>query len=120
MTGASIALLSACGLLTLPQLDIDYPKYAEVIDGNASGPGSLIRKRALDVYELEYFIAPNHKAIAQSRSGAWAWTRDQPSVEAAIDRALELCRNGNGSQERKQPCKLVNIDSYWGSEIPRG
>ena len=111
------ALLAGC-VLKVPQIELDGTKYGQVIDNDASSPATLIRKPALDIYDLKYNLARKHKAIAQSRSGAWAWTYRHATLEEALDRALELCRDRNGSDEQQQPCKLVNVDGWWASQIP--
>lgn len=116
---AVLCMLPAGCVLKEPQIKLDTAKYGDVIDVDASSPGVLIRRPARDVYDLKYFLARNHKAIAQSRSGAWAWTHRHATLEEALDRALELCRDRNGADEKQQPCKLVNVDSWWASEIPQ-
>ena len=98
-----------------PSYKIDEDKYGDVINREASSPGALIRKRASEVYDLEYFVAMGHKAIAQSDSGAWGWSEDWGTPDSAIDRALELCRKTNHQPER--PCKIINIDGFWATDF---
>ena len=100
-----------------PTFKIDEEKYGDLINHNAESPGDLIRKRAFDTYELEYFIAMEHKAIAQSSSGAWGWSKDHDSPDEAMDRALELCRKTN--HEPEKPCMIVNIDAFWAADFYR-
>ena len=109
---ACAVALAACEV-SRPPFKIDYAQYGGVVDRRADSPGTLIAKRAADVYELEYFRARDHKAIAQSRNGIWGWTRDQSSVEAAMDDALAKCRQRNTAGEADAPCKVVNVNGYW-------
>jgi len=116
-------LLAACDTkepiytIKRPSYKLDDEKYADVINREASSPGDLIRKRAFDTYELEYFIAMEHKAIAQSSSGAWGWSENRATPDSAIGRALELCRKTNHQPEK--PCKIVNIDGFWVADFYR-
>jgi hypothetical protein len=100
-----------------PSFEIDEDQYGDVINREASSPGYLIRKRAFDVYELEYFLALDHKAIVQSNSGAWGWSEDRATPDSAIDLALNLCRKTNHQPEK--PCKIVNIDGFWAADYYR-
>jgi hypothetical protein len=100
-----------------PSFDLDTEKYGDFINRDASSPGYLIRKRALEVYELDYNIAKEHKAIAQSDSGAWGWSKDWATPNSALDRALELCEKTNHQPHR--PCKIVNVDGYWAADFFR-
>lgn len=100
-----------------PSFELDEEKYGDVINREASSPGDLIRKRAIDIYQLEYFIAMEHTAIAQSKSGAWGWSENRATPNSAIDRALELCRNMNHQPEK--PCKIVNVDGFWVADFYR-
>jgi hypothetical protein len=100
-----------------PSFKIDEEKYGDVINREASSPGDLIRKPASDTYDLEYFVALDHKAIAQSDSGAWGWSENRSTPDSAIDRALELCRKTNHQPER--PCRIVNIDGFWAADFYR-
>ena len=109
---ASLLLLAACELKQ-PPFELDNDKYAGAIDHKAASPGTLMRKQTNDIYELKYQLARNHRAIVQSTSGAWGWSRNQSSVDAAIDRALEVCRKNNQSHEDSKPCQLVNLNGYW-------
>ncbi|MCP4764902.1 MAG: hypothetical protein GY875_01380 [Gammaproteobacteria bacterium] len=116
-------LLAACDTkepiytIKRPSFQLDDEKYADAINREASSPGDLIRKGASDTYELEYFIAMEHKAIAQSKSGAWGWSENRATPDSAIDRALELCRKTNHQPEK--PCKIVNIDGFWAADFYR-
>jgi len=96
-----------------PSYKIDTEKYAGLINREASGPGYIIRKRAADVYELQYFRATEHMAFAQSDSGAWGWSENRASPESAMDRALEKCERTNGRWQQEQPCQVINIDGFW-------
>ncbi len=100
-----------------PSYKLDDEKYAGLINREASSPGDLISKGAYHTYELEYFIAMEHKAIAQSNSGAWGWSENRATPDSAIDRALELCRKSNHQLEK--PCKIVNIDGFWTADFYR-
>lgn len=107
-----LLLVAACELKR-PPFEIDSGKYGDVMNREAAGKGILIRKRAIDVYELQYHMAKDHKAMVQSTSGTWSWSHDQRSVDAAIDRALESCRRRNQSREASRPCQLINVDDHW-------
>jgi hypothetical protein len=100
-----------------PSFKIDEEKYGDVVNREASSPGDLIRKEAIYTYEQEYFVALEHKAIAQSNSGAWGWSENRTTPKSAIDRALELCRKTNHQAER--PCKIINIDGFWAADFYR-
>ena len=77
----AVVILAACDTkepiykIKRPSFKIDEAWYGDDIDRKAESPGHLIRKGAFDTYELEYFIAMEHKAIAQSSSGAWGWSK---------------------------------------------
>ena len=111
-----VLLLVACEA-SRPPFKLDDERYGGVVDRRAESPGTLIRKRAADVYELEYFRAEDHKAIAQSRNGTWSWARERVSPEAAMDDALAKCRKLNGDDELNQPCQVVNVNGYWIAEF---
>ena len=113
-----VLILSACEA-SRPPFKIDNEKYGELVDRKAQSPGVLIGKRANDVYEMQYFVAQNNKAIAQARNGTWSWTHDQDTVEAAMDAALAQCQDLNKSSEDSTPCQLVNINGFWISEFSR-
>lgn len=98
-----------------PSFKLDDEKYADLINHEASSPGDLISKGAYNTYELEYFLAREHKAIAQSNSGAWGWSENLATPDSAIDRALELCRKTNNLPEK--PCRIVNIDDFWAADF---
>jgi hypothetical protein len=109
-------LLAACET-PRPSFELDMEKYADVIEREASSPGDLIRKQAIDTNERDYALADRHKAIAQSRSGAWSWSQGRETPEAAIDEALQKCRRQNRRHEAERPCKLIKVDVYWASEF---
>jgi hypothetical protein len=109
-------LLAACET-PRPAFGIDMVKYADVIEREAASPGDLIRKQAIDTNERAYALAKAHKAIAQSRSGAWSWSQGHASPEAAIDEALQECRQQNQRHEEERPCKLIRVDVYWAAEF---
>ena len=96
---------------------IDKEKYSGLVALDAEGSGYLIRKRAIAVYETGYFTAVNNRAFAQSASGAWGWSQDMVATEAAMDSALEQCRNHNQSDELELPCKIVNVNGYWAARF---
>lgn len=113
----AIALLLAACETKRPSFEIDSVKYGEMVNRDATSPGILIRKRAIRVFHQDYFVARKHKAIAQSSSGAWGWTANHRTVTQAMDTALASCRERNQANEAGKPCKLVNIDNYWGIEF---
>jgi hypothetical protein len=119
----STLLLAACDTknpiytIKRPSFKIDEEKYGDVINREASSPGELIRKGAIDTYESEYFIALEHKAIAQSSSGAWGWSENRATPDSAIDQALKFCRKSN--HQPQIPCKIVNIDGFWAADFYR-
>lgn len=110
--------LSACEA-SRPPFKIDNEKYGNLVDRKAGSPGVLIGKRANDIYETQYFVAQNNKAIAQARNGTWSWTHNQVTVEAAMDAALAQCQDRNKSSEDDTPCQLVNINGFWLSEFSK-
>ena len=109
-------LLAACEA-SRPPFKLDNERYGGVVDRRADSPGTLISKRAADIYELEYFRATDHKAIVQSRNGSWSWTHGQSTPEAAMDEALEKCRKLNGDKEFSEPCEVVNVNGFWIAEF---
>ncbi len=109
-------LLAACET-PRPAFGIDMAKYGDLIERDAASPGDLIRKQAIDTDKGAYAMADRHKAIAQSRSGAWSWSEGHDSPEAAIDEALQKCRQQNKRHEAERPCKLIKVDVYWASEF---
>jgi len=100
-----------------PSFAIDMAKYGDLIEREAASPGDLIRKQAIDTDKGAYAMADRHKAIAQSRSGAWDWSQGHASPEAAIDEALQRCRRQNQRHEAERPCRLIKVDVYWASEF---
>ena len=116
-------LILGCALLLVaceasrPPFTLDNERYGGAVDRRADSPGTLISKRAADVYELEYFRALDHKAIAQSRNGTWSWVHDQVSPEAAMDEALAKCRKLNDADEFSEPCQVVNVNGFWIAEF---
>ena len=113
---ACVLALAACEV-SRPPFEIDGERYRGALDRGAASPGTLIRKRAIDVYENQYFRASDHRAIAQARNGTWSWTHDQPSPEAAMDDALAKCRDRNGERESDEPCQVVNVNGFWIADV---
>jgi hypothetical protein len=109
-------LLAACETAK-PPFKLDKVKYEGLIVREATSPGDLITRQANRFYEQNYLIAKRHKAMAQSVNGTWAWSHGQPTPEAAIDQALELCREKNEPDQKDRPCKLLIVDIYWTAEF---
>lgn len=124
-TNLKLLLISICALVlaaceaSRPPFTIDNEKYGALVDRKAASPGVLIAKRAIDIYETQYLLAQNHKAIAQARNGTWSWTHDQATLEAAMDAALAQCQQRNQSSEDSTPCQLVNINGFWVADFAR-
>jgi hypothetical protein len=116
LMATSLLLPAACETKR-PPFEIDNTKYGELVNHDATTPGILIQKRAIRVFHQNYFVARNHKAMAQSSSGAWGWSENHRTLDRAMDAALVSCRERNRADEASKPCKLVIIDSYWGAEF---
>jgi hypothetical protein len=109
-------LLAGCETAN-PPFKLDTVKYDGLIVREATSPGDLITRQANRFYEQNYLLAKRHKAMAQSVNGTWGWSHGQPTPEAAIDQALERCREKNEPDQKDKPCKLVIVDLYWTAEF---
>ena len=98
--------------------EIDEARYAGLIDQQATSPGTLISKRAIDEHDHIYFLLKNERAFAQSTSGAWGWTHGRDNIEDAMDEAVAVCRQRNRRNEAERPCQIVNINGYWTGALP--
>ena len=107
-------LLSACAAQPPAPVRIDTEKYP--LDTEAAGIDTFIRKDAREIYQ-QYSKMNNHKAFAQSRSGAWGWWADSNSAEYAMLDALYQCRKRNAADEVEMPCMIVNLNGYWGAGL---
>lgn len=73
----------------------------------------FVTRRAYEIHKHRYGTAGTHKAIAQSDSGAWAWTADQETAMEAAEIALVRCMEKNVSLESKYPCEVIKVDELW-------
>jgi hypothetical protein len=86
------------------------------MDSSANDERVIITNAALESYQ-KYRSANNHKAFAQSESGAWNWRADRTNQEYAMKNALMGCR-ANNKVENEYPCKIININGEWvGSQV---
>lgn len=83
----------------------------------AKDSSSIASAKALVSYNSQYLAADKHKAFAQSKTGAWAWTAGRTSIESAVDYVLERCRARNKKREHIYPCKIININDKWEAEL---
>ncbi|MEH6347217.1 MAG: hypothetical protein V7785_19130 [Bermanella sp.] len=72
-----------------------------------TGTESIIRKPALNYYLTTYTEAKEHKAFAQSSSGAWAGRVYNTSIETAKLNALVACQGNNEKHEKNYPCEII-------------
>ena len=105
-----VLLLGACASTTkspsvdnVPSLFDDVPIKKE----------QLIAADALIALKQKYKKSQNNKAIAQSQSGAWGYTFNQPSEQNASEGALKWCRKYNERHETLSPCEVININDQW-------
>jgi len=73
---------------------------------------SIITNQALKSFKTDYSKASNHKAFAQSLSGAWSWKSSMTSVEHAKTSALIACQRNNENSEDLYPCKIINVNDF--------
>ena len=115
---ASILFLVGCASQgqTVPAVTDKDAVIEPVIEQNAAGEASIMTNPALKSYREEYVHATEHKAFAQSESGAWSWKSNRTSIGYAIDNALIGCQRNNRRYEEEYPCKIINIDGVWTKE----
>ena len=108
-------LLSACAAQQQPgPLKIDTEKYP--LDQEAFGIDTFISDDARENYQ-KYTERSFHKAFAQSKSGAWGFWANSESAEYAMLDALFQCRQNNVDNEIDEPCRIVNVNGYWGAGL---
>ncbi len=111
---AVILSIAACAAQPTKPFKIDPAQYP--VDRAATGMDVLVGSSARDSYKW-YFGAKTHKAFAQSESGAWGYETNRMSAGSAMDDALERCRKHNTNYEIEQPCRIINVNGHWGSEL---
>lgn len=79
-----------------------------------AGEDILRTKKALEEYQSGYMNAKDHKAIAQSPNGAWAWRADRTFADYAREDALNACNLNLRKGEKA--CRIVNVDGNWVAE----
>jgi len=82
-------------------------------DGNYFNLNSIITNKALRFFNSKYKKAKQHKAFAQSESGAWASRANQTGVEHAKKSVLIKCQKLNIEHENSYPCIIININNEW-------
>ncbi|MEZ5492087.1 MAG: hypothetical protein R3F50_17515 [Gammaproteobacteria bacterium] len=75
--------------------------------------GQIISSKALISYLNEYRLASEHKAFAQSHTGAWSWKSSKLSQDDATSKALAGCRRNNYKYEDQYPCRIFNVNDRW-------
>ncbi len=76
-----------------------------------AGTEIIRTKDALKSFQKEYLHQQNHKAFAQSPTGAWAWRAERTSREFAIEDAVNSC---NTYLEATEPrCVVIHVDNEW-------
>lgn len=95
------------------KLQPDSPKNITIYQNDKTGIDSLISNKALASFQTDYANASQHKAFAQSASGAWNWKSNRTSVEHAMTSALIGCQRNNKKSEDLYPCKVINLDGKW-------
>ncbi len=79
-----------------------------IYENTNTGTESIIRKPALNYYLTTYTEAKEHKAFAQSSSGAWAGRVYNTSIETAKLNALVACQGNNEKHEKNYPCAIID------------
>tara|TARA_R110002124_G_scaffold234886_1_gene400236 strand:- start:22867 stop:23853 length:987 start_codon:yes stop_codon:yes gene_type:complete len=69
----------------------------------------IISSKALISYLNEYRSASEHKAFAQSHTGAWSWKTSKLSQDDATSKALAGCRRNNHKYEDHYPCEVLSV-----------
>ncbi len=111
---AVILSIAACAAQPTKPFKVDPAQYP--VDKAATGMDVLAVSSARDSYKW-YFGAKTHKAFAQSESGAWGYETNRISAGSAMNAALERCRRHNTNYEIEQPCRIINVNGHWGSEL---
>ena len=62
-------------------------------------------------FRENYWPAKNHKAFASSEGGAFGWSANAGSAEAAKTQALEQCDRGRDSYSSE--CRTLHVDGDW-------
>jgi len=112
-----VFLILATGCATTEKTNIplesNSSKSITIYSNDKSGIESLMSNKALESFNTDYAKATNHKAFAQSVSGAWNWKSNRTTKEHAITSALVGCQRNNKKSEDLYPCKVINIDGEW-------
>lgn len=90
----SLAVVSAC-LACVPAI-------AAIPDNAESIPH--VDNRGKESFR-EFLAAGKHRAFVIAPGGAWAWKGDEPTVDSAIENAVQECR-----QVTEQPCVPYAVD----------
>jgi len=115
---AIVLISSACAAQQPELIKLDSKKYP--LDSKAANISFLLTKDAVDFFNSRYSKLKYHKAFAQSQSGAFGFNGNLPDTAQATQAALDDCRKHNAEKEKTQPCQIVNLDGYWGSELHSG
>lgn len=111
---AVFTTLFGCAATPQDTKDISSPDRSITLYENVrSGPESIISKKALASFRDKYLAAGEHKAFAQSLSGAWDWKSSRTSVEHAKTSALVGCQKNNRQVEDLYPCRIINVNGEW-------
>jgi hypothetical protein len=76
----------------------------------------FVTRRAYNIYVHRYEDAEEHKAIAQSDSGAWAWTANHSTATEAAEVVLDRCTTRNEKAKSAQPCEITILDEQWSDQ----
>ena len=76
----------------------------------------FVTRRAYNVYADRYADAEEYKAIAQSDSGAWAWTANHSTTTEAAEIALDRCISKNEKAKSVQSCAITILDDQWSDQ----
>lgn len=103
------------------QQHVDTPKSAngtvnKSFENPATSEASIMTNQGLRSFREQYVNATEHKAFAQSDSGAWSWKSNRTTREYAIRNALIDCQKQNKRHEEEYPCKIINVDGKWVGE----
>lgn len=76
-----------------------------------AGTEIIRTKDAFKSFQKEYLHQKDHKAFAQSQTGAWAWRAERTTREFAIEDAVNACNNYLEANEPR--CVVIHVNKEW-------
>lgn len=96
------------------QIDsLPLDEYAHLFKIPPKNESTLIADKAAIAFNDKYLTRSQHKAFAQSESGAWGFMTARNSTEEAQKAALDLCTKHNTNFNDDFPCEVIHIDNSW-------